>query len=83
MKLIILLSIIFIFIQYLFSNLEHYKGFRKKPVHKNKIQIGFLKDTSPELKSITTELQKLGMQMHEHTRYDYVDKDYLQHKNIK
>ena len=83
MKLFIMLSIIFIFIQCLFSKHEQYEDFQKKPVHGAKIQLGFVSDTSPELKSITTELQKLASQLHENTRYDHVATGYLDHKNIK
>jgi hypothetical protein len=78
-----MLSILFIFIQCLFSKHEQYQDFKKKRVHGGKVQLGFVRDTSPELKSITTELQKLGGQLHENTRYDHVATGYLDHKNIK
>ena len=76
--LITLLSIISIYTSY-----EKYIDFRRKRVHKKKIQLGFLKDTPSFLKDLTVNLQKIGGQLHEDTRFDNVSTDYLDPKNIK
>ena len=82
MKFIIIIFLITILIQYLFKNYEYYDDFKRKRAHNKKIQLGFLRDTPPELKSITTDLQKIGGQLHEDTRYDHVATDYLDPNNI-
>ena len=82
MILVIFLLIILLFIVSICMSTENYISFRRKRVHKKKIQLGFLKDTPSFLKDLTISLQKIGGQLHEDTRFDQVSTDYLDPTNI-
>lgn len=81
---IILLTIIILISLVSCKCTEGFKtDFKRKPVSKNKIQLGMFKNTPEPLKKIIIELQKLGGQLSEDTRYDKVATNYLDPKNIK
>ena len=82
MILIICLLIVILSIISICMSNEKYIDFKRKRAHKKKIQLGFLRDTPSFLKDLTVNLQKIGGQLHEDTRFDHVSTDYLDHKNI-
>ena len=62
---------------------EAFKSFVRKPVSKKKVQLGIVKDTPGPLKELITQLQKLGGQLQQDTKYDKVATNYLDPKKIK
>lgn len=62
---------------------EQFLSFKRKPVSKKKVKLGFLKNTPGPLKDIIATLQKLGGQLKQDKKYDKVATNYLDPKNIK
>ncbi len=62
---------------------ESFSSFKRKPVSKKKVKLGFVKNTPGPLKGIITDLQKTGGQMEQDKKYDKVATNYLDPKNIK
>ena len=62
---------------------EPYLSFKRKPVSKKKVQMGFLKNTPGPLKDLLISINKIGSQLLQDQKYDKVAKNYLDPKNIK
>ena len=79
-----IISIIFLLILLLIIyNCPCNEKFSNRKKKQKKIKLGMLENTPEPLKKIIIQLQSVGSQLSEDTRYDKVAKDYLDPKKIK
>ena len=76
MIIIILLIILFSLTFFLFTT-EKYIDYKRTLVTKQKIQLGLVHNSPPELNDFIKKLTIIGNQLHEDTRHDNAPKKYL------